>query len=47
MDEAEYCQRISIMSDGRIEALDTPANLKKQYDAKDINEVFVKIARNN
>jgi ABC-2 type transport system ATP-binding protein len=47
MDEAEYCQRISIMSDGRIEALDTPANLKKQYDAKDINEVFVKIARKN
>ena len=47
MDEAEYCHRVSIMSDGKIEALDTPANLKKQYDAKDINEVFVKIARNN
>ena len=47
MDEAEYCHRVSIMSEGRIEALDTPANLKKQYDAKDINEVFVKIARKN
>ena len=47
MDEAEYCHRVSIMSEGRIEALDTPVNLKKQYDAKDINEVFVKIARKN
>jgi len=47
MDEAEYCHRISIMSEGKIEALDTPANLKKLYDAKDINEVFVKIARKN
>lgn len=47
MDEAEYCHRISIMSEGKIEALNTPANLKKQYDAKDINEVFVKIARKN
>ncbi len=47
MDEAEYCHRVSIMSEGRIEALDTPENLKKTYQAKDINEVFVKIARNN
>ncbi len=46
MDEAEYCQRISIMADGRIEALDTPANLKKKYNAVNMDEVFVKIARN-
>ena len=45
MDEAEYCDRISIMSEGRIVALDTPANLKKQYDAESVEEVFVKIAR--
>jgi ABC-2 type transport system ATP-binding protein len=47
MDEAEYCHRVSIMSDGKIEALDTPENLKKTYHVKDINEVFVKIARNS
>lgn len=45
MDEAEYCDRISIMSEGRIVALDTPENLKKQYNAVSIDEVFVKIAR--
>jgi ABC-2 type transport system ATP-binding protein len=45
MDEAEYCDRISIMSDGKIVALDTPANLKKQYDADSVEGVFVKIAR--
>jgi ABC-2 type transport system ATP-binding protein len=45
MDEAEYCDRISIMSDGRIVALDTPEALKKQYEAETIEEVFVKIAR--
>jgi len=45
MDEAEYCDRISIMSEGKIVALDTPANLKKQYNAKSVEEVFVKIAR--
>jgi ABC-2 type transport system ATP-binding protein len=45
MDEAEYCDRISIMSDGKIVALDTPAALKKQYDAETIEEVFIKIAR--
>ncbi len=46
MDEAEYCDRISIMSEGRIEALDTPENLKKRYSAKNMDEVFLKIARN-
>ena len=45
MDEAEYCDRISIMNDGRIVALDTPAALKKQYDAATVEEVFIKIAR--
>jgi ABC-2 type transport system ATP-binding protein len=45
MDEAEYCDRISIMSEGRIVALDTPAELKKQYAANSVEEVFVKIAR--
>jgi len=47
MDEAEYCDRISIMSEGKIVALDTPENLKKQYNSKTIEEVFIKIARPN
>jgi ABC-2 type transport system ATP-binding protein len=34
MDEAEYCNRVSIMVDGKIEALDTPTNLKKQFEEK-------------
>ncbi|MCK5135065.1 MAG: ABC transporter ATP-binding protein [Bacteroidales bacterium] len=46
MDEAEYCDRVSIMVDGRIEALDKPAVLKKKFDSKDMNEVFLKLARN-
>jgi ABC-2 type transport system ATP-binding protein len=45
MDEAEYCERVSIMVDGRIEALDTPAALKMQYQSGTMEEVFVKIAR--
>lgn len=45
MDEAEYCERISIMADGRIEALDSPENLKKNYAVKTMDEVFLKIAR--
>jgi len=45
MDEAEYCDRISIMSEGKIVALDTPADLKRQYNAASVEEVFVKIAR--
>jgi ABC-2 type transport system ATP-binding protein len=47
MDEAEYCDRISIMSEGKIVALDTPADLKRQYNATSVEEVFVKIARPN
>lgn len=45
MDEAEYCDRVSIMEAGKIEALDTPAKLKEIYNAKNMNEVFLKIAR--
>ncbi|MCJ7800886.1 MAG: ABC transporter ATP-binding protein [Candidatus Marinimicrobia bacterium] len=46
MDEAEYCDRVSIMVDGRIEALDTPAELIRIYQTENINNVFIKIARN-
>jgi len=45
MDEAEYCSRISIMVDGTIKALDTPANLKKQFAATTMDEVFFELAR--
>lgn len=45
MDEAEYCDRVSIMVDGRIEALDTPAGLKRDHGTDSINEVFLKLAR--
>jgi ABC-2 type transport system ATP-binding protein len=45
MDEAEYCNRVSIMVDGRIEALDSPENLKKQFKAKNMDEVFQQLAR--
>jgi ABC-2 type transport system ATP-binding protein len=46
MDEAEYCDRVSIMVDGHIEALDTPKNLKKQYNVSSMSKVFLKLARN-
>jgi ABC-2 type transport system ATP-binding protein len=45
MDEAEYCNRVSIMVDGRIDALDTPQQLKKTYTAASMDEVFLKLAR--
>ncbi|MBO9151574.1 ABC transporter ATP-binding protein [Chitinophaga sp. GCM10012297] len=45
MDEAEYCNRISIMVDGKIKALDTPSGLKKQYNAGSMNDVFLQLAR--
>ena len=45
MDEAEYCDRISIMSEGKIVALDTPEQLKKKYNASSVEEVFIRIAR--
>ncbi len=45
MDEAEYCHRVSIMVDGRIEALDTPLGLKKTFGVDSVEQVFVKLAR--
>ena len=45
MDEAEYCSRVSIMVDGRIRALDTPARLKQQFAARSMDEVFRLLAR--
>lgn len=45
MDEAEYCDRVSIMVDGRIDALDTPRALKREFSASSMDEVFRKLAR--
>jgi ABC-2 type transport system ATP-binding protein len=45
MDEAEYCDRVSIMVDGRIAALDTPTRLKQQFEADSMNELFIRLAR--
>ncbi len=45
MDEAEYCNRLSIMVDGKIKALDSPARLKETYSAKNMDEVFFELAR--
>ena len=45
MDEAEYCNRVSMMVDGSIKALDSPANLKKQFSASSMDEVFFELAR--
>jgi len=45
MDEAEYCDRVSIMVDGKIEALDTPKKLKEQFEVDTMNDVFLKLAR--
>lgn len=45
MDEAEYCDRVSIMVDGRIDALDTPHNLKQKFGAHSMEEVFHSLAR--
>ena len=45
MDEAEYCSRVSIMVDGKIEALDTPAGMKQSLQAVSMDEVFLKLAR--
>jgi len=45
MDEAEYCHRVSIMVDGKIEALDTPGGLRKNFNATSMDEVFLKLAR--
>lgn len=45
MDEAEYCDRISIMVDGRMDALGTPSDLKKQFQAQSMDDVFFQLAR--
>ncbi len=45
MDEAEYCDRLSIMVDGRIAAIGTPAALKAEFGVSSIDEVFVRLAR--
>lgn len=45
MDEAEYCNRVSIMVDGKIEALDSPKGLKQTFQAESMDEVFLKLAR--
>jgi len=45
MDEAEYCERVSIMSEGRIEAIGSPGKLKEEYGVNTMDEVFVQIAR--
>ena len=47
MDEAEYCDRVSILVDGRIQALDTPRELKRQFHATTMNDVFFALARNS
>jgi ABC-2 type transport system ATP-binding protein len=46
MDEAEYCNRVAIMSEGKIVALDTPAALKAKFQTESMDGVFLKIARN-
>ncbi len=45
MDEAEYCDRVSIMVDGSIEALDTPLKLKEQFESSSMENVFIQLAR--
>ncbi len=47
MDEAEYCDRVSIMVEGKIAALDSPKNLKDHYQVESMNQVFLKLARNS
>ncbi len=46
MDEAEYCDRVSIMVDGAIAALDTPKNLKNEFETDSMEGVFLRLARN-
>ncbi len=45
MDEAEYCDRVSIMVDGKVEALDTPDKLKEKFAAGSMEDVFIQLAR--
>ncbi|MBN2638698.1 MAG: ABC transporter ATP-binding protein [Bacteroidales bacterium] len=46
MDEAEYCERVCILSEGKIKALDTPVKLKQDFNTTNMNDVFLKLARN-
>lgn len=45
MDEAEYCDRVSIMVDGAIAALNNPSDMKKDFGVRDMNDVFLELAR--
>ncbi|MNJ96289.1 putative ABC transporter ATP-binding protein YbhF [compost metagenome] len=45
MDEAEYCNRISIMVDGKVEAMDSPTNLKQRFETHSMDDVFYQLAR--
>ena len=45
MDEAEYCHRVSVMVDGAIAALGSPSELKQQFAAQSMNDVFLQLAR--
>ena len=45
MDEAEYCNRVTVMVDGRIDALDSPAHLMRNFNAKSMDDVFLQLAR--
>ena len=47
LDEAEYCDRISIMVDGRIAAMGTPGDLKRKFDVPSIDDLFVRLARHD
>lgn len=47
MDESEYCDRISIMVDGRIDAMGTPRDLKDQFQARTMDDVFLRLVRND
>lgn len=47
LDEAEYCDRVTIMVDGKIKALEMPRNLKKHFECETMNEVFLKLTRPN
>jgi len=45
MDEAEYCNRVSMMVDGKIEALDSPKNLRRKFNVESMDQIFHKLAR--
>lgn len=46
MDEAEYCERVCILSEGKIKAINTPEKLKQDFNTTNMNDVFLKLARN-